>query len=155
MTCGGEQVVKSTCRTGLQGNQVQVSTGPSGSGLEGDWFIHVQSVYMLKIHLPEHWFHMVLETGYKHLRKQMKSVSERSSLHSKDKTCSWCKHNKTSTGSDESCDPAAEQQRVFLLLDPTSLVWTDRPPSGVSRCSAHKPWAHVSPGVSHVDLRWC
>lgn len=28
------------------------------------------------IHLPKHWFHVVLETRYKHLRHQMKSVSE-------------------------------------------------------------------------------
>lgn len=38
---------------------------------------HVQHHYMLRVHLPKHWFHMVLETGYKHLRHQMKSVSER------------------------------------------------------------------------------
>lgn len=40
-------------------------------------FIHVQHLYMLRVHLPKHWFHMVLETGYKHLRHQMESVSER------------------------------------------------------------------------------
>lgn len=39
-------------------------------------YIHVQCLYMLIVHLPKHWFHMVLETGYKHLFHQMKSVSE-------------------------------------------------------------------------------
>lgn len=28
------------------------------------------------VHPPKHWFHMVLETRYKHLRHQMKSASE-------------------------------------------------------------------------------
>lgn len=39
-------------------------------------FIHIQRLHMLIVHLPKHWFHMVLETGYKHLCHQMKSVSE-------------------------------------------------------------------------------
>lgn len=43
-------------------------------------FIHVPCLHALIVHLPEHWFHMVLETGYKHLRHQMKSVSECSPL---------------------------------------------------------------------------
>lgn len=43
-------------------------------------FIHVQRLYMQIVHFPKHWFHMVLETGYKHLRHQMKSVSECSLL---------------------------------------------------------------------------
>lgn len=32
--------------------------------------------YLLMVHLPKHWFHMVLETGYEHLCHQMKSVFE-------------------------------------------------------------------------------
>lgn len=44
------------------------------------FYIHVQRLYTLIVHLPEHWFHMVLETGYKHLRHHMKSVSECSHL---------------------------------------------------------------------------
>lgn len=44
------------------------------------------------VHPPKHWFHMVLETRYKHLRHQMKSASECSKrVHLRNNARSeWC-----------------------------------------------------------------
>lgn len=83
------------------------------------------SVYKYKqiVHLPEHWFHMVLETGYKHLRHQMKSVSE-------------CRSLLTNSVIDWGNYEAGKLQRVLVIYKRTQWLWLH---TEVKTCSSLGP----------------
>lgn len=90
---------------------------------------HVQCLYMLIVRPPKHWFHMVLETRYKHLRHQKKSVSECSKrvhlTNTRLKTVLGADFNHHTTSNSELCGGNSLQVCVGGLLSEEAAAVVD------------------------------